>query len=129
MLTRTHAVGANGAGKTNFFHGACAAVVVPRRGAAKQQLRHVVTVCACSCCAAAIRFVLSDLFVTMRAEDRQSLLHVRHARRLPRALLLLLLLRSCSLPWGLRPFALRLCAHAGGRRPRGDVRLRGDCLR
>ena len=29
--------------------------------------------------AAAIRFVLSDLFSTMRAEDRQSLLHVRGA--------------------------------------------------
>ena len=28
---------------------------------------------------AAIRFVLSDLFSTMRAEDRQSLLHVRGA--------------------------------------------------
>jgi chromosome segregation ATPase len=37
-------VGANGSGKTNFFH--------------------------------AIRFVLSDLFHNLRAEDRQALLHV-----------------------------------------------------
>lgn len=37
------AVGANGSGKSNFFH--------------------------------AIRFVLSDIFVQLRAEDRQQLLH------------------------------------------------------
>jgi hypothetical protein len=33
----------------------------------------------------AIRFVLSDLFSTMRAEDRQSLLHVRALHAAPAA--------------------------------------------
>ena len=72
------AVGANGAGKTNFFHGAS-----PRARREPQRVRAEAAAADTRRRArrarAAIRFVLSDLFSTMRAEDRQSLLHVRGA--------------------------------------------------
>lgn len=61
-------VGANGSGKSNFFHGKAvhARVSLPLRFAPTRLA--LVT-------AAAIRFLLNDV-VQMRAEERQQLLHV-----------------------------------------------------
>ena len=89
------AVGANGSGKSNFFHGECACCCPLRAGGAAGGERGqpafapapaaaALTTApplppshACTHARAAIRFVLNDLFTTLRQEDRQRLLHVR----------------------------------------------------
>ncbi len=81
-------VGANGSGKSNFFHGARAPPLLARPGSSQGQAASIRSSEAWgNCCLAfslldvrvhaAIRFVLNDTFTNMRPEERQQLLHVR----------------------------------------------------
>jgi structural maintenance of chromosome 3 (chondroitin sulfate proteoglycan 6) len=71
-------VGANGSGKSNFFHGNGFCMVDPMCFGPSSNgvfsIQHS-TLPPCSP-TAAIRFVLNDAFTNMRAEERQQLLHV-----------------------------------------------------
>lgn len=65
------AVGANGSGKSNFFHGKTA-LNWPGMSTAMSSVM-AVNLCLSD---AAVRFVLNDIFSGLRADDRQKLLHV-----------------------------------------------------
>lgn len=71
------AVGANGSGKTNFFHGMSSVMLSAIvRLPLSLELEKEKSLTPNIFLFAAIRFVLSDLFHNLRAEDRQALLHV-----------------------------------------------------
>ena len=143
-------VGANGSGKSNFFHGEGAFIAEGSkcvrglgRGPCVPESSRSVTHAAAiilthahqhTATHTAIRFVLNDAFTSMRAEERQALLHVSSCFFFASALLAAM--RYCrvaahavSLSPPCAPLPTR-CSHnhtstAGGRGPCGAVGVCG----
>ncbi len=84
LTTVAFAVGANGSGKTNFFSGkefGTKLALAPLRAAQFASVKAFANLhfffTYNNFLFAAIRFVLSDIFTTLTATERQKLLHVR----------------------------------------------------